>query len=139
MKRASRFLMSVMFVLTVSSTGWAQDKEAEKETRALGPRRQLATIIFAGLGGAVLGLSTLSFYDRPQDKLANIAIGLAIGLISGTIYVTVKTVSQPADYYGEKEAMNRFHSGELYSFQDRRKDILIDNNSITPLQYSFEF
>ena len=41
----------------------------------------LATILFAGLGGSILGLSTLSFYGRPQDKLQNIAIGFAVGVI----------------------------------------------------------
>src|ERR1043166_65024 len=66
-----------------------------------GPRRQIALIIFAGLGGAVLGLSTLSFYGRPQDKLSNIAIGAAVGIIVGTIYVTYKAATQPSEFYGE--------------------------------------
>ena len=66
-----------------------------------GPRRQLATILFAGLGGAVLGLSTLSFYGRPQDKLANIAIGFAGGVIIGTTYVTYRAATNPAEFYGQ--------------------------------------
>jgi hypothetical protein len=66
-----------------------------------GPKRQATVIIFAGLGGAVLGLSTLSFYGRPQDKLSNIAIGAAVGIIVGTIYVTYKAATQPAEFYGE--------------------------------------
>lgn len=52
-----------------------------------GVRRNIATVIFAGLGGAVLGLSTLSFYGRPQDHTGNIYAGLGVGLIAGLGYV----------------------------------------------------
>lgn len=52
-----------------------------------GIRRSVATVIFAGLGGAVLGLSTLSFYGRPQDHTGNIYAGLGVGLIAGLGYV----------------------------------------------------
>src|SRR5580704_14870733 len=45
----------------------ANGQNEEKGHGGGGPRKQLATIIFAGLGGAILGLSTLSFYGRPQD------------------------------------------------------------------------
>lgn len=69
--------------------------------KRFGPKRQATVIIFAGLGGAVLGLSTLSFYGRPQDKLSNIAIGAAVGIIVGTIYVTYKAATQPQEFYGE--------------------------------------
>jgi hypothetical protein len=60
----------------------------------------LATIIYAGLGGAVLGLSTLSFYGRPQDKLSNIAVGFAVGVITGTIAVTYSAATNPDEFYG---------------------------------------
>lgn len=74
--------------------------EANSKVSIGGPRRQLATILFAGLGGAILGLSTLSFYGRPQDKLANIAIGFAVGVIAGTAYVTYKAANNPRELYG---------------------------------------
>jgi hypothetical protein len=73
----------------------------QSSQKRFGPKRQAAIIIFAGLGGAVLGLSTLSFYGRPQDKLSNIAIGAAVGIIVGTIYVTYKAATQPNEFYGE--------------------------------------
>jgi hypothetical protein len=71
------FLVSSLIALT-ASTSFSQTPAETAKPSTGGPRRQLATILFAGLGGAVLGLSTLSFYGRPQDKLENIAIGLAI-------------------------------------------------------------
>ena len=76
----------------------------EAQNRKAGPRRQLATIVFAGLGGAILGLSTLSFYGRPQDQLVNIAIGFAVGVIAGTTYVTIKSATSK-DYYGSAEPL----------------------------------
>lgn len=71
----------------------------EKAKSSGGPRKQLATILFAGLSGAILGLSTLSFYGRPQDKLSNIAIGFAFGVIIGTSYVTFQAATNPSEFY----------------------------------------
>ena len=61
-----------------------------------------ANIVFAGLAGAVLGLSTLSFYGRPQDRLANIPVGFAIGAICGTMFTTYKAVADPREFYGSE-------------------------------------
>ena len=79
-----------------------QEKDGQSTTQ--GPRRHLATIVFAGLAGAILGLSTLSFYGRPQDRLNNIAVGFAIGVISGTLYTTYKAATEPKDFYSVRDA-----------------------------------
>lgn len=92
-------LSVLLLVLSVSTASFAQPAQEATQAKA-GPRRQLATIIFAGLGGAVLGLSTLSFYGRPQERLSNIAIGFAIGVIAGTIFVTYQTATKPREFYG---------------------------------------
>lgn len=70
-------------------------------TQASGPKKQLSTIVVAGLGGAVLGLSTLSFYGRPQDHLSNIGIGFGVGVIIGTIYTTYQAASSPKTFYSQ--------------------------------------
>lgn len=41
----------------------------------------------AGLGGAVLGLSTLSFVEEPSEHTNNILVGGALGIIAGVIVV----------------------------------------------------
>jgi hypothetical protein len=79
----------------------AQSGNLNTARRGAGPRKQLATIIFSGLGGAVLGLSTLSFYGRPQDNLNNIAVGFAVGVIVGTGYVTYTALTNPSEFYGD--------------------------------------
>lgn len=71
----------------------------QNEAPISGTRKQLATIIFAGLAGAILGLSTLSFHGRPQEHLSNIAVGFAIGIIGGTIYTTYRAARAPYEIY----------------------------------------
>jgi hypothetical protein len=49
-----------------------------------------------GLAGGALGLSTLSFYGRPQDKLSHIPVGMALGIFIGAIYSTSTVVHDPS-------------------------------------------
>ena len=94
------FLVFVIVVLSLPA--WSQNQASGSSANALtkyGPRRQIATIVYMGLGGAVLGLSTLSFYGRPQDKLTNIPIGFGVGVIIGAIYMTYQAATNPQDFY----------------------------------------
>ena len=100
--RRLRSFLIICLVASLSSLALAADPATPETRTSGGPRRQLATILFAGLGGAVLGLSTLSFYGRPQDKLANIAIGFAGGVIIGTTYVTYRAATNPTEFYGTR-------------------------------------
>lgn len=93
-----RIIVGLLITLFLTDGAWGQETQAKRNT---GARRQLATIVFAGLGGAILGLSTLSFYGRPQEQLANIGIGFAVGVIAGTAYVTFRTATTH-DYYEER-------------------------------------
>jgi len=67
-------------------------------------KRNLATVIFASIGGAVLGLSTLSFYGHPQDHTDNITAGALIGLAAGTGYV-IYDVNRPVQTYDMSRAL----------------------------------
>jgi hypothetical protein len=89
-----KVVLALLFTATSFLSAFAQAPN-EYAPKSSGPREQLAITIFAGLGGAVLGLSTLSFYDRPQDHLVNIAIGFAVGVIGGTIYSTYQMATKP--------------------------------------------
>lgn len=99
---AKNFLLALLVLTTLSihfapTVSFALEPQIE-DFQPAGPRRQMATIIFSGLAGAILGLSTLSFYGRPQDKLSNIAIGFAIGIIAGASYTTYQAATRPYDY-----------------------------------------
>lgn len=89
----------------------AQAQETNQQTNAVeqyGPRRQISTIVYMGLAGAVLGLSTLSFYGRPQDHLTNIPIGFGAGVIIGTIYMTYQAATKPDEFYRQSEYKPNF-------------------------------
>jgi hypothetical protein len=93
-----KIICSFVLVLFVSQNVFAQDNQS---TTKNGPKKQLTMVFLAGLGGAVLGLSTLSFYGRPQAHLKNIAGGFALGIIVGTIYMTYNTTTKPKQYLGD--------------------------------------
>jgi len=89
-------------ILFVSPFAYSQADKAN-EISTTGPRRNLGYIVFAGVAGAIMGLSTLSFYGRPQDRLSNIAVGAAIGVIGGALYTTYKAATEPKDFYNWRE------------------------------------
>ena len=80
-KKCKKAILVFFFIFslfqTLTTPAFAQGVNQAQPAMS-GPRKQLATIIFAGLGGAILGLSTLSFYGRPQDHLENIALGFVV-------------------------------------------------------------
>lgn len=101
----SRILLALILVFSTLSVQ-AQNNSGGGEERPsvvekYGPRRQISTIVYMGLAGAVLGLSTLSFYGRPQDKLTNIPIGFGVGVVIGTIYMTYQAATNPDEFYSE--------------------------------------
>ncbi|HPE85655.1 MAG TPA: hypothetical protein PLO43_05720, partial [Chlamydiales bacterium] len=87
----------ILLSLSISSSSFAQSRSYAATE---GPRKNFTTIIFAGLGGAVLGLSTLSFHGRPQDHMDDTAIGFAVGIIAGALYTSYLAASEPENFYG---------------------------------------
>ena len=64
----------------------------------------LTLVAFSGVGGAVLGLSTLSFVDEPSKHLDNIVVGGAIGIIVGVGIVAYIQAVKSTDGYDEAVA-----------------------------------
>lgn len=125
------FLLTLSFAYVPSAL--AQQQKPTGQSSFAGPKKQAATIILAGLGGAVLGLSTLSFYGRPQDYLVNIAIGAAVGVIVGTVYVTYKAASQPEDFYGSR--LESFSNSQRVS---QKLDSQFENSTLM-MNYKWSF
>ncbi len=124
-------VLLVFVTVFVSNIAFAQN--AGRSENSAGPRRQLATIIFAGLSGAMLGLSTLSFYGRPQERLNNIAVGFALGIFSGTIYTTYKAAAKPQDFYGVSSEY------ELKGNSEEKEMLLGAHVQLTPILYQYSF
>jgi hypothetical protein len=93
-------VFSLVFSISIHSSAQVAADSTTTAAPLTGTRKALATIIFAGLGGAVVGLSTLSFYGRPQDYMANIALGFAVGIIAGTVVVTFRTATNLSELNG---------------------------------------
>lgn len=69
-------------------------------------RRNAAIVLFSGIGGSLLGLSTLSFYGQPKEHTNNITIGALLGALGGVGWVVheqskqMRTPTRTYDYYG---------------------------------------
>jgi hypothetical protein len=57
------------------------------------------TVLGTTMGGAILGLSTLSFVEEPGDHLKNVVVGGAIGIILGVGIVAYGQASKSKDLY----------------------------------------
>jgi hypothetical protein len=96
---------SLVFVIVIL---FSQMSMAQYQTRTQAQpswRRNTAIVLFAGIGGSLLGLSTLSFYGEPKEHTNNINIGALLGLIGGVTYVVHENSQKKApartyDYYG---------------------------------------
>ncbi len=125
-------ILSLCLIVLAPQVSAASKTDKAAQTVATGPRRHLTNIIFAGLAGAILGLSTLSFYGRPQDRLSNVPMGAAAGIIIGTIYTTFKAASEPKDFYSVRDPQ-----AELWRLADADRR---ENMTRTPqTKFTFEF
>ncbi len=94
MKLACSLLLALTFILP--SRGFAQDAQSSDDIVA-STQNDILLVGAAGLGGAVIGLSTLSFYDKPSQSLGNIWTGAAIGIIAGVIIVALGHAQKTQD------------------------------------------
>lgn len=117
----------VLMVLATSIAIMGKTSFAANELRSEGPtvRSQVAKILLSSLGGAVLGISTLSFYDRPQDHLSNVAVGGTVGALLGSIYVTKESL----DY----ENTASFYDGGSWNF------LALPQNNLYGCSWRFSF
>ncbi len=86
-KKEFVFILLMAFCLSFRTPALAQSKGLEL-------KRNVARVLFSTLGGAILGLSTLSFYGEPQEHTANITTGALLGLIAGGGYVTYTSLQK---------------------------------------------
>lgn len=109
-----------------------ETKNDNSVVQKYGPRRQISTIVYMGLAGAVLGLSTLSFYGRPQDHLTNIPLGFGVGVIIGTIYMTYQAAANPTEFYRPAEYRPEFKTQDL-------KIVMVADYYYRPVPPSFTY
>lgn len=79
-------IFTALILFAGSLPSWAQSQSTFKRTTA--------TILFSSIGGGILGLSTLSFYGKPQEHTDNITTGVLVGFLAGVSYVMYDNYSQ---------------------------------------------
>ena len=82
-------IISVMICSMTSGSVYAQEQPQVI-------KRSVATVLFSSIGGAILGLSTLSFYGEPQEHTDNIAYGAILGVVGGISYLSYRGMQRPA-------------------------------------------
>lgn len=75
-------------------------------------QEDIMIVAAAGAAGAVLGLSTLSFVDKPSNHLSNIWTGAALGVIAGVIFVAYNSAQKGSEELQSEEASVNFSSLE---------------------------
>lgn len=105
MKKWLGFLLSFQFLLLTPA--FAAEDEFIKNTQD-----DIILVGAAGVGGAVLGLSTLSFYDQPSEHVANIWTGAAIGVIAGVIWVAYSSASNNSEHLTSQISSPDFKTSE---------------------------
>lgn len=90
--------------ITTTPVAFAQTEESGGASGASitsNPVTDFSIVLGAGLGGAILGLSTLSFVERPGQHLKNILIGTSIGIIVGVALVAWGQASKTQEQMSE--------------------------------------
>lgn len=110
------FALFLSLGLILSSNSFAQTSE---EDFVKSTQNDLMIVAAAGASGAVLGLSTLSFVDKPSQHVANIWTGAAIGVIAGVIFVAYNSAQKGQEGLEMEEASIGFRTSERVAWHQK--------------------
>lgn len=89
----------------------------------------------AGATGAVLGLSTLSFYDTPSTHISNVWTGAAIGVIAGVIFVAYSSATKNQEHLQSYVPSEEFSTKERAGWHSDKSNVL----TMSSVQYGTQF
>lgn len=110
MKKLICLLLSLQFVLMSGAFAQADD-DLIKSTQ-----NDIILVGVAGGAGALLGLSTLSFVDKPSEHVSNIWTGAAIGVIVGVIFVAYSSAQRGSE---DLQSSSDFNSSERVAWHSK--------------------
>jgi hypothetical protein len=136
--------LSIIFVtlmtMAFSPCAFAQDASDDIWQDSMS---DLTLVGAMGLGGAILGLSTLSFVDEPKDHLKNILIGGAFGIIIGVGFVAWQQATKSQGKYEGTAFVPTadFGTTQRVAWQQAQiqKSFKKDAKSTPTFSYSFDF
>lgn len=105
------FALNLFFTASLVNPAFAQDDDIVKSTQ-----NDIMLVAVAGGAGAVLGLSTLSFVDKPSKHVSNIWTGAALGVIAGVIFVAYNSAQRGSE---ELQSSREFNSFERVAWHEK--------------------
>lgn len=132
-------LMLVVSILNLNLT-FAQDG-GDLDGLVQDSKNDLLVVVGAGLAGAVLGLSTLSFVEEPKEHTNNIVVGASIGIIAGVAVVALSQATKSRDMiYGPqghiKDAKD-FDSTDRFAWHSENQSHSLSNFQNEPLKVNY--
>lgn len=117
MKFVPNFLRVALLSLPLifGQVGYAQSKSSSGGNNPYDTRNTVGVILISGLVGGVLGLSTLSFYQRPQDHIRNITLGAGLGIIASALFMTAAVATTPPSTVGDWKVYPLVSPTNLYA------------------------
>jgi hypothetical protein len=98
----NRIILSFFFSLLLPLVAFGQGQEKSVFAESMS---DFYVVAGTTVGGAVLGLSTLSFVEEPGDHLKNVVVGGAIGMILGVGIVAYSQATKSREsFYKEQGA-----------------------------------
>ena len=122
MKKFFCALISLQLFLSigVDNSAFAQDEDdIIKNTQ-----NDILIVGAAGAAGAILGLSTLSFVDKPSKHISNTWTGAALGIIAGVFFVAYNSAQKGSEELQSDEASLDFSSSERVAWHMENTQIL---------------
>jgi hypothetical protein len=120
-----RLLLRITIIFNLFCFSVARLYSAEGEEVFADSMKDVYTVVGLGIGGAILGLSTLSFAEEPKEKLKNVVIGGAIGIICGVGFVAYSHATRSQKIFLNNGQIQKFkfhdNSTPVFSTSERRK------------------
>jgi hypothetical protein len=124
MKKWLGILLSFQFIILTPA--FCAEDDFVKSTQ-----NDIILVGVAGGAGAILGLSTLSFYKDPSNHIPNIWTGAAIGVIVGVIWVAFNSAQRGSEDLVTQQTSPEFRTSDRVKWHtDTSKNL-----SYQPVQY----
>jgi hypothetical protein len=130
MKQIGIYMKKVLFLFIVFLTLITHlnvSAQSTEEDFIKNTQNDLMIVAAAGAGGAILGLSTLSFVERPSNHIRNVWSGAALGMIAGVILVAYNSAQKGSE---ELSASSGFNTLERNSWHELSRKFNEDSDFI---------
>ena len=139
-----QLLLAFCVFLFLSHRSWSQDAGGESDGILQESISDVYTVVGCSAGGAILGLSTLSFAEDPWSEGKNIVVGASIGLILGVAIVAWSQASKSQRMYQDsfdrpQSSFKKDTNWKVAWHYDQHKVINSNSSSLEGVTLNFRF